>query len=106
ASTSGGRARRMSIDAWLIDEAYALASLAGVRDRGRGSGVGGRGRAGHWLWRRLRAKRADPRPPTPNPYAERRKIGWTGAMRSSSASLASGPTPPKNAPTSHAQLRR
>ncbi len=35
-----------------------------------------------------------------------RKIGWSGAMRRSSSSGASGPTPAKNWPTSHFQRFR
>ena len=34
------------------------------------------------------------------------KTGWSGAMRRSSSSVASGPTPPKNTPTSNRHLRR
>ena len=35
-----------------------------------------------------------------------RKAGWSGAMRRSSSSLASGPTPSKKAPTSHFHFSR
>ena len=36
----------------------------------------------------------------------RRKIGWSGAIRRSSSSADSGPTPSKNLPTSHFQRLR
>ena len=39
-------------------------------------------------------------------HSESRNTGWSGAMRRSSSSLESGPTPPKNAPTSHFQRSR
>ena len=35
-----------------------------------------------------------------------RKTGWSGAMRRSSSSEESGPTPPKNTPTSNFQRSR
>ena len=39
-------------------------------------------------------------------HPESRNTGWSGAMRRSSSSLESGPTPPKKAPTSHFQRSR